>query len=163
MKVHYYCSHHPVRHVSQVLMLHSPDLHSAVCQSYLNETGRREQEKFFKPTLSVRLCQHHESTAQVIGVRFSIFRCTQWSSQFQQWSSQLQQLPFEVIHLSLFHTRHFFYITIRSSFRIWNSSTWIPSPPLALFAVMLPKAHLTLHSRMSDSRWVIPPSWLSVS
>ena len=32
------------------------------------------------------------------------------------------------------------------SFRIWNSSTGIPSPPLALFLVMLPKAHLTLHS-----------------
>ena len=42
-----------------------------------------------------------------------------------------------------------------SSFRIWNSSTRIPSPPLALFVVMLPKAHLTLHSRMSGSRWVI--------
>ena len=27
------------------------------------------------------------------------------------------------------------------SFRIWNSSTGIPSPPLALFIVMLPKAH----------------------
>ena len=47
------------------------------------------------------------------------------------------------------------------SFRIWNSSTGIPSPPLALFVVMLPKAHLTLHSRMSGSRWVITPSWLS--
>ena len=35
-----------------------------------------------------------------------------------------------------------------SSFRIWNSSTGIPSPPLALFIVMLPKAHLTSHSRM---------------
>ena len=33
-----------------------------------------------------------------------------------------------------------------SSFRIWNSSTGIPSPPLALFVVMLPKAHLTSHS-----------------
>ena len=42
-----------------------------------------------------------------------------------------------------------------SSFRIWNSSTGIPSPPLALFLVMLPKAHLTSHSRMSGSRWVI--------
>ena len=41
-----------------------------------------------------------------------------------------------------------------SSFRIWNSSTGIPSPPLALFVVMLPKAHLTSHSRMSGSRWV---------
>ena len=30
-----------------------------------------------------------------------------------------------------------------SSFRIWNCSTGIPSPPLALFIVMLPKAHLT--------------------
>ena len=30
-----------------------------------------------------------------------------------------------------------------SSFRIWNSSTGIPSPPLVLFIVMLPKAHLT--------------------
>ena len=50
-----------------------------------------------------------------------------------------------------------------SPFRIWNSSTGIPSPPLALFVVMLPKAHLTSHSRMSDSRWVITPSWLSGS
>ena len=48
-----------------------------------------------------------------------------------------------------------------SSFRSWNSSTGIPSSPLALFVVMLPKAHLTLHSRMSGSRWVITPSWFS--
>ena len=44
-----------------------------------------------------------------------------------------------------------------SSFRIWNSSTGIPSPPLALFTVMLPKAHLTSHSRMSGSIWMITP------
>jgi len=50
-----------------------------------------------------------------------------------------------------------------SSFRIWNSSTGIPSPPLALFVVMLPKAHLTSHSRMSGSRSVITPLWLSGS
>ena len=50
-----------------------------------------------------------------------------------------------------------------SSLRIWNSSTGIPSPLLALFVVMLSKAHLTLHSRMSGSRWVITPSWLSGS
>ena len=36
---------------------------------------------------------------------------------------------------------------IASSFRIWNSSIGIPSPPLALFVMMLPKAHLTSHSR----------------
>ena len=50
-----------------------------------------------------------------------------------------------------------------SSFRIWNSSTGIPSPPLALFIVMLPRAHLTSHSRMSDYKWMITPSWLSGS
>ena len=50
-----------------------------------------------------------------------------------------------------------------SSFRIWNSSAGIPSPPLALVIVMLPKAPLTLHSSMSGSRWVITPLWLSGS
>ena len=50
-----------------------------------------------------------------------------------------------------------------SSFGIWNSSTGIPSPPLTLSVVLLPKAHLTLHYRMSDFRWVITPSWLSGS
>ena len=48
-----------------------------------------------------------------------------------------------------------------SSFRIWNSSTGIPSPPLALLIVMLPKAHLTLNSKMSGSKWVITSLWLS--
>ena len=48
------------------------------------------------------------------------------------------------------------------SFTIWNSSAGIPSPALALFVVMLPKAHLTSHSRMSHSRWLITPLSLSV-
>ena len=43
-----------------------------------------------------------------------------------------------------------------SCFRIWNGSTGIPSPPLAL-------AHLISHSRFSGYRWVITPSWLSGS
>ena len=50
-----------------------------------------------------------------------------------------------------------------SSFRILNSSTGIPSPPLALLAVIFPMAHLTSRFRMSGSRWVITPSWLSGS
>ena len=50
-----------------------------------------------------------------------------------------------------------------TSFRILNSSSGIPSPPLALFVVMLPNALLTSHSRMSGSRWVIMPLWLSKS
>ena len=52
---------------------------------------------------------------------------------------------------------------IASSFRIWKSSTEIPSSQLALFVVILPKAHLTSHSRISGSRWVITPSWLTGS
>ena len=52
--------------------------------------------------------------------------------------------------------------TLTASFlRIFNSSTGIPSSLLVLFVVMLPKAHLTSHSRMSDSRWVTTPLWLS--
>ena len=50
-----------------------------------------------------------------------------------------------------------------SSFRIWNSSTGILSSLLALFVVKLPKTHLISHSRMSSSRLVITPSWLSGS
>ena len=50
-----------------------------------------------------------------------------------------------------------------SSFRIWNGSTVIPSPPVVLFIVMLPKANLTSHSMMSGSRWVTIPLWLSGS
>ena len=54
-------------------------------------------------------------------------------------------------NLLAYWVQHFHSIT----FRVWSSSTGIPSRPLALFVVMLPKAHLTLHSRMSGSRWVI--------
>ena len=54
-------------------------------------------------------------------------------------------------------------ILIASSFRIWNSSAGIPPPPLGLFVIMLSKAHLTSHFRISGSRWVITSSWLSGS
>ena len=50
-----------------------------------------------------------------------------------------------------------------SSFRTWNSSTGIPSPTVALFAVILPEARLTSHFRMSGSQWVITTFWLSES
>ena len=54
-------------------------------------------------------------------------------------------------------------LSAASSFRMWNSSTGIPSPLLALFVLMLPKVHLTSHSKMSGSGWVITPSSLSGS
>ena len=50
---------------------------------------------------------------------------------------------------------------LASSFRIWNSSAGIASLPPALFRMLLPKAHLTSHSKISGSRWVVTPSWLS--
>ena len=65
------------------------------------------------------------------------------------------------VYLIYWHIEYSFLTA--SSFRIWNSSTGIPSPPLAFFIVMFLQAHLTLHSRMSGSRWVITPSWLSES
>ena len=50
-----------------------------------------------------------------------------------------------------------------SSFRTWISSAGIPSPPLAMFVVMLHMIFLTSDSRMSGSRWGIIPLWLSGS
>ena len=50
-----------------------------------------------------------------------------------------------------------------SSSRILNSSAGMPSPSLVLFIVMLPKAHLTSDTRISSSRWVTIPLWLSRS
>ena len=41
---------------------------------------------------------------------------------------------------------------------VLNSSTEIPSNPLALLTAMLPKAHLTSYSRMSNCRWLTTPS-----
>ena len=49
------------------------------------------------------------------------------------------------------------------SFRMWKSTTGIPSPTLNLFVMMLPKAHLSSHSRISCSSPAITPSWLSGS
>ena len=47
-----------------------------------------------------------------------------------------------------------------SSFRIWKSSAWIPSPPVTLSLVMLPKSHLTSYCKMSVPKWVTTPQWL---
>ena len=54
-------------------------------------------------------------------------------------------------------------ILIASPFRILNSFAGIPSSLLALLAAVLPKDHLTSHSRMSGSGWVAILSWLSRS
>ena len=74
----------------------------------------------------------------------------------ENWPFPVLWPPLSFPNLLTYWVQHFHSI----SSRIWNSSARIPSPPLALFVVMLPKAHLTLHSRMSGSSWVITPSWL---
>ena len=51
---------------------------------------------------------------------------------------------------------------IALSFRIWNSSVGIPSLPPTSFIAMLPKAHLTSHSRMFGSRLVTTQLWLNL-
>ena len=43
-------------------------------------------------------------------------------------------------------------------FRVLNSSPRIPTHPIALLTAVLFKAHLTSHSRMSDSGWLTTPS-----
>ena len=46
-------------------------------------------------------------------------------------------------------------ILTASSFRIWNSSTGILSPPLALFIVMLSKAHFFSTAVINDLEIVV--------
>ena len=65
-----------------------------------------------------------------------------------------------VYSLPLHHLRS---TLIALSFRILNNSAGIPSPTLALLSAVLPKAHLSSHSRMSGSGWVTTPSQLSGS
>ena len=48
-----------------------------------------------------------------------------------------------------------------SSFRIWNRSTGIPSPPLALFLVMLSKAHLSNAQNSPSQALTIHEPWTS--
>ena len=56
--------------------------------------------------------------------------------------------------LSFLNFLAFEYSTFRaSSFRIWNSSTRIPSPPLALFLGLLPRARLTSHVAKCSQGW----------
>ena len=99
-----------------------------------------------------------------------------WKSSWTEKPGRLQSmglqrvtewLHFTSLHL-LWYGMEVYWCTVcstftTSSFRTWNSSTGIPSPPLALFVVMLPKAHLTSDSRMSVCKWVITRSWLSGS
>ena len=58
----------------------------------------------------------------------------------ENWPFPVLWLLLSFPNLLAYWVQHFHSIIF---FRIWNSSTGIPSPPLALFIVMLPKTRLT--------------------
>ena len=90
-------------------------------------------EHYFAST--VNECNH-----AVVWAFFGITFVSDWN---ENWPLPVLWPLLSFPNLLTYWVQHFH----RTSFRIWNSSTGIPSPPLALFVVMLPKAHLTLHSR----------------
>ena len=109
---------------------------------------------------------------RILSITLLAWKWAQWYGCLNiLWNRPSLGLEWKLIFSSPVATAEFFQICwhiecgtfTASAFRIWNSSTGIPSPPLALFVVMLPKAHLASHSRMSGSRWLITPSWLSGS
>ena len=97
-----------------------------------------------------------EGNCAVVGAFFGIAFLWDWN---ENWPFPVLWPLLSFPNLLAYWVQHFHSVI----FQDWNSSTGIPSPPLALFVVMLSKAHLTSHSRMSDSRWVITPLWLSGS
>ena len=132
---------------SSLVPLHflNPSWHLEVQNSCLLKPGLENFEHYFASIWG-------EYNYAVVWTFFGIPFPWEWN---ENWTFQSCG-HFWVFQIS-WHTEYSTFTA--SSFRIWNSSTGVPSPPLALFIVMLPKAHFTLHSRMSGSRWVtIPPS-----
>ena len=96
----------------------------------------------------------NECNCAAVGTFFDIAFLWDWN---ENWPFPVLWPLLSYPNLLVYWVKNFHSI----SFRVWNSSAGIPSPPVALFIVMLPKAHLTSHSRMSGSRWAVTPSWLS--
>ena len=118
--------------------------------------------KFMADTLlqpGLENVEHHftsmwdECSCVVVGAFFGIAFLWDWD---ENWPFPVPWPLLSSPNLLAYWVQHFHSII----FWIWKSSTGILSPPLALFVVMLPKAHLTLHSRMSGSWWVITSLWL---
>ena len=101
-------------------------------------------------------CVWDEHNCAVVWTFFGIAFLWDWN---ENWTFPVLWPLLSFPNLLAYWVQHF----TASSFRIWNSSTGIPSLPLSLFIVILPKAHLTSHSRKTGSRWVITPSQLSGS
>ena len=94
-----------------------------------------------KPNLKILsislLTMWTECSYIVVWTFFGIALLWDWN---ENWPFPVLWPPLSFLNLLAYWVQHFHSI----SFRIWNSSTGIPSPPLALFIVMLPKAHFTL-------------------
>ena len=75
----------------------------------------------------------------VVWTFFDIALLWDWN---EKWSFPVLWPLLSFPNLLAYWVQHF-----NSIFRIWNSSARIPSPPLALFVVNLPKAHLTSRCR----------------
>ena len=95
--------------------------------------------KDFKHFLAIMWNRHN---CTVVWVFFGIAFLWDWS---ENWPFPVLWPLLSFPNLLAYWVQHFHSII----FQIWNSSTGIPSPPLALFIVILSKAHLTSHSRMS--------------
>ena len=97
-----------------------------------------------------------ECNCVVVWIFFGIALLWDWN---ENWSFPVLWPLLSFLNLLAYWVQHFNNIHHLLGFEIAG----IPSPLLALFVVMLPKVHLTSHIRMSSSRWVITPSWLSGS
>ena len=115
----------------------------------LLKPGLENFEHYFATLWDKRNCA-------VVWALFGIFFLWDWN---ENWPFPFLWPLLSFPNLLAYWVQHFHSII----FRDWNSSTRILSLPLALLIVMLLKAHLTSHSMMSGSRWVITPSWLSGS
>ena len=98
----------------------------------------------------------NECNCVIVSTFFGIAFLWDWN---ENWPFSVLWPLLSFPNLLAYWIQHFHSIT----FRIWNSSAGIPSLRRILFTVMLPKAHLTLQSKMPGSRWVITALWLSGS
>ena len=114
----------------------------------LLKPGLENFERYFTSVRWVQLCSNFSILWHCLSLGL------EWKLTFSCPAAAAEFSKFAGIWVQHFHS---------IIFQDLNSSTGISSPPLALFLVMLPKAHLTSHFRMSGSRWVITPSWLSGS
>ena len=127
------------------------------------QSVKRQCQRIFKLPHNCNHLTHWQSNAQNSVSQASI---NMWTMIFQIFKLVLEGNSYPPQYSGPENSMNFTVHGVSKSWirlRIWNSSTRIPSPPLALFIVMLPKAHLTWHSSMSGSRWVITSLWLSGS